>query len=160
MAIDKVDLKIGDSAPDFTLGTHNEGELNLGWYRGRKNVVLAFYPADWTPVCATQVPSYQNVYEQFEEYDCQLLCISVDSVPCHVAWAKSLGGLSFPLGSDHWPHGEVARKYGALNGKGFTERAVFLIDKQGIIRWIQRVHPAELPDNDALFKQLEKLQNS
>lgn len=157
MVADKVELKIGDSAPDFTLNSHNEGELNLSWYLGRKNVVLAFYPADWTPVCATQVPSYQKIYDRFEEHDCQLLCISVDSVPCHSAWAKSLGGLSFPLMSDFWPHGEVARKFGVLNGKGFTERAVFLIDKQGIIRWIQQVHPSVLPDNDELFRQIELL---
>ncbi|RKX23561.1 MAG: peroxiredoxin [Candidatus Zixiibacteriota bacterium] len=153
----QVELKVGDLAPDFTLNTHNEGELNLAWYQGRKNVVLAFYPADWTPVCATQVPSYQEVHNRFEEYDCQLLCISVDSVPCHIAWAKSFGGLSFPLMSDFWPHGEVARKYGVLMGTGYTERVVFLIDMKGAIRWIQRVHPAELPDNEELFRQLAKL---
>jgi len=157
MAVDKVELKIGDPAPDFTLNTHSDGEHNLAWYQGRKNVVLAFYPADWTPVCTTQVPGYQQVYNRFEEHDCQILCISVDSVPCHIAWAKSLGGLSFPLMSDFWPHGEVARKYGVMANKGFTERAVFLIDKHGIIRWIQRVDLSVLPDNDELFRQLEKL---
>jgi peroxiredoxin (alkyl hydroperoxide reductase subunit C) len=156
---DKQKVKVGDPAPDFTLNTHNEGELNLAWYQGRKNVVLAFYPADWTPVCATQVPAYQEVAERFKELDCQLLCISVDSVPCHMAWAKSMGGLSFPIMSDSWPHGEVAEKYGVLTAKGYTERVVFLIDKKGVVRWIQRVHPAELPDNDLLFEQLEKLQD-
>ena len=160
MAQDKIELKIGDPAPDFTLNTHSDGEHNLAWYQGRKNVVLAFYPADWTPVCATQVPSYQQVYHRFEEYNCQLLCISVDSVPCHIAWAKSLGGLSFPLMSDFWPHGEVARNYGVMGNKGFTERVVFLIDKRGIIRWIQQVHLSQLPDNDELFRQLEKLSAS
>ena len=156
---DQIELKIGDPAPDFTLNTHSEGELNLSWYQGRKNVVLAFYPADWTPVCATQVPSYQADFDKFDKLDCQLLCISVDSIPCHIAWAKSLGGLSFPLMSDFWPHGDVARKYGVLTNRGFTERVVFLINKTGIISWIQRVHPAKLPDNDELFLQLEKLQD-
>ncbi len=150
-------LKVGDPAPDFTLSTHNEGELNLAWYQGRKNVVLAFYPADWTPVCATQVPSYQDIFDKFEKYDAQLLCISVDSVPCHMSWAKSMGGLSFPLMSDFFPHGEVAKKYGILTGKGYSGRAVFLIDKKGIIRFIQQVHPAKLPDNDMLLKELAKL---
>ena len=93
-------LKVNDPAPDFTLNTHNEGELNLAWYQGRKNVVLAFYPGDWTPVCSNQIPEYQRLLEKFEKNDCQLLCISVDSVPCHKAWAKSLGGLSFPLMAD------------------------------------------------------------
>lgn len=148
---------VGDPAPDFTLPTHNEGELNLAWYQGRKNVVLAFYPADWTPVCATQVPGYETDIERFGEYDCQLLCISVDSIPCHMAWAKSMGGLSFPLMSDFWPHGEVADRYGVLNRKGFCNRTVFLIDKEGIVRWIDAVHPAVLPDNEKLFKQLKQL---
>ena len=122
-------LKVGDPAPDFTLPTHNEGELNLAWYQGRKNVVLAFYPADWTPVCATQVPSYQEVFENFDKYNAQLLCISVDSVPCHIAWARSLGGLSFPLMSDFFPHGGAAKKYGVFTSKGYSGRAVFVIDK-------------------------------
>jgi peroxiredoxin (alkyl hydroperoxide reductase subunit C) len=153
----QVKLAVGNPAPDFTLATHNEGELNLAWYQGRKNVVLAFYPADWTPVCATQVPEYQKNINRFDEFDCQLLCLSCDSVPCHIAWARSLGGLEFPLMADFWPHGEVARKYGVLGRKGYAERTVFLIDKEGIIRWIERLHPADLPSNDDLFEQLAKL---
>ncbi len=152
-----VRLEVNDPAPDFTLPTHNEGELNLAWYRGRKNVVLAFYPGDWTPVCATQIPEYQRVFEKFDSYDCQLLCVSVDSVPCHKAWAKSLGGLSFPLMSDYYPHGEVAQKYGVFTDRGYSERAVFLIDKQGIIRYIERLKLSQLPDNEQLFEQLARL---
>ena len=150
-------LKVGDKAPDFTLPTHNEGELNLAWYQGRKNVVLAFYPADWTPVCATQVPGYQAIIDEFERYNAQLLCISVDSIPCHIAWAKSLGGVSFPLMSDFFPHGEVCRKYGVMGPKGYPGRVVILIDKRGIIRYIENINPAELPDNEALFRELAKL---
>lgn len=152
-------LKIGDPAPDFTLKTHNEGELNLAWYRGRKNVVLAFYPGDWTPVCANQIPGYQSILEEFERYDCQVLAVSVDSIPSHKAWAKSLGGITFPLMSDYFPHGAVAEKYGILTDKGFTERAVFLIDKKGIIRYIEQVPSFELPDNDALFRELKKVRD-
>ncbi|MCK4573057.1 MAG: redoxin domain-containing protein [candidate division Zixibacteria bacterium] len=149
---------VGDPAPDFTLNTHNEGELNLAWYRGRKNVVLAFYPGDWTPVCATQVPEYQKLADKFAQYDCQLLCVSVDSVPCHIAWARSLGGLDFPLMSDYFPHGEAARKYGVFHKKGFAERAVFLIDKAGIIRYVEHIDLMKLPDNDELFRQLALLE--
>lgn len=155
----KVQLKVGDPAPDFTLPTHNEGELNLAWYQGRKNVVLAFYPGDWTPVCSNQIPGYQMVIERLMELDCQLLGISVDSVPCHRAWAKSLGGLSYPLMSDFYPHGRVAKLYGILTEKGYSERVVYLIDKKGIIRWIDHVELAKTPDNDALIAQLELLQN-
>ena len=132
--------------------------MNLAWYQGRKNVVLAFYPGDWTPVCATQIPDFQKVIDRFEDYDCQLLCISCDSIACHMAWAHSLGGLSFPLMSDYYPHGEVARKYGVLNQRrGYAERSIFVIDKKGIIRYIEQVPPAEIPDNDVLFRHLAKL---
>lgn len=157
--VDKVELKVGDPAPDFTLPTHNEGELNLAWYQGRKNVILAFYPGDWTPVCANQIPGYQMILGEIEALDGQLFAISVDSVPCHRAWAKSLGGLSYPLMADYWPHGQVAKLYGVMTPKGYCERAVFLIDKNGIISWIDRVDLAKSPDNDALLNQLGKLQN-
>jgi peroxiredoxin len=148
---------VGDPAPDFTLPTHSEGELNLAWHQGRKNVLLAFYPGDWTPVCSVQIPGYQSLYEVFEKYDCQPFGISVDSVPCHVAWARSLGGLYFPLMSDYYPHGAVSRKYGVLTDRGWSDRAVFLIDKAGIIRYIERVPPSELPDNQALVAALADL---
>lgn len=153
----ETELKVGDAAPDFTLPSHSEGELNLAWYQGRKNVVLAFYPGDWTPVCATQIPEYQHLMQEFEKYDAQLLCVSVDSVPCHKAWARSLGGLSFPLMSDFYPHGEVAARYGLLTDRGYAQRAVFVIDKEGIIRYIERVDLTRIPDNEALFKQLAQL---
>lgn len=152
-------LKAGDEAPDFTLPTHNEGELNLAWYQGRKNVVLAFYPGDFTPVCAAQIPQYQAHMERFEQYQAQLLAISVDSVACHAAWAKSLGGLSFPLMSDYFPHGGVATKYGVLNRTGYAERTVFVIDLEGRIRWIEKLEPFDMPDNEELFRQLEKLES-
>ena len=150
-------LSVNDPAPDFTLPTHNEGELNIAWYQSRKNVVLAFYPADWTPVCSNQIPGYQKDIEIFDQYDCQLFCISTDSVPCHIAWAKSLGGLSYPLMSDFYPHGEVSKKYGVLNLRGYPNRTIFLIDKTGIIRFIEDLEFAQLPDNKILFEELRKL---
>lgn len=153
-----VQLKLNDQAPDFTLNSHNEGELNLAWYIGRKNIVLAFYPGDWTPVCAHQIPEYQKLIHKFEEHNCQLLCVSVDSVPCHKAWARSLGGLSYPLMSDFYPHGQVSRKYGVFDEKrGFSLRSVFLIDIEGKIRFIEHINLAKMPDNDLLFKELAKL---
>jgi peroxiredoxin len=148
---------VGSFAPDFTLPTHNEGELNLTWYRGRKNVVLAFYPGDWTPVCAQQIPMLQRLVERFTNFNCQLLAVSVDSIPCHQAWARSLGGLSFPLMSDYFPHGAVAQKYGVLSLNGYAERSLFAIDLQGIVRYIDKVPPASIPDNERLFEALAKL---
>lgn len=150
--------KVGDEAPDFTLPTHNEGELNLAWYQGRKNVVLAFYPADWTPVCSNQIPGYNSEIDKFEELNCQIFAVSCDSVPCHIAWAKSMGGLAYPLMSDYWPHGDVGKLYGVLTERGFTERVVFLIDTEGIIRYIDHADIAQLPDNEELFRHLKQLQ--
>lgn len=150
-------LKVGDAAPDFTLPTHNEGRLNLHWYRGRKNVILAFYPGDWTPVCTVQIPEYQTLLDRFSEYEAQVLGISVDSVPCHVAWAKSLGGISFPLMADYFPHGEVAQLYGVLSERGFSERVILLIDKDGVIRYIDNVDLSRVPSTDRLFEELAKL---
>ncbi|MEW5795359.1 MAG: redoxin domain-containing protein [Candidatus Zixiibacteriota bacterium] len=149
--------RVGDPAPDFTLRTHNEGDLNLAWYQGRKNVILAFYPGDWTSVCSTQIPGFRPLMDFLEDHECQLLGISVDSIASHLAWARSLGGLPFPLMSDYYPHGAVAQKYGVLAEKGYAERAVFLIDKQGIIRYFEQVPPANIPDNGKLQAAIEAL---
>lgn len=151
-------LQVGDMAPDFTLPTHNEGELNLAWYRGRKNVVIAFYPGDWTPVCAVQIPDFNAVVGEFEALNTQVLAISVDSVPSHVAWARSLGGISFPLMSDYYPHGRVAHLYGVLSDRGYAERVVFLIDQSGVIRYIDRVKLADIPNNDKLLQAIKSLE--
>jgi len=151
-------LQAGDPAPDFTLPTHNEGELNLAWYQGRKNVILAFYPGDWTPVCTAQIPGYIPLMDTFGRHHAQVLGISVDSVPCHIAWARSLGGVPFPLMADYYPHGEVAGKYGVLSPKGYTQRVVFLIDKKGIIRYVENPPLTELPDNKALIEALVELE--
>ena len=150
-------LQVGDEAPDFTLPTHNEGELNLGWYRGRHNVVLVFYPGDWTPACSVQIPGYQKNIEFFNDCNCQLLCVSVDSIPCHMAWARSCGDFSFPLMSDYFPHGQVSKRYGVLSSKGYAERSVFLIDINGIIRFIDRYGTEEIPETIDLFGQMAKL---
>ncbi|MGH8015649.1 MAG: redoxin domain-containing protein [Candidatus Zixiibacteriota bacterium] len=150
-------LKVGDHAPDFTLPSHNEGELNLKWYEERQNVVLAFYPGDWTPACSSQIPGYEEKSAKFLRYNCQVLGISVDSTPSHKAWAASLGGISFPLLSDYWPHGQVTQQYGVFSERGFAERTVFLIDINGIIRFIGRYDYEKVPDIDELFRQIEKL---
>ena len=103
------------------------------------------------------MPSYEDDLSKFEEYDTQVLGISVDSVPSHEAWQKSLGGISYPLCSDFYPHGQVAQQYGVLRDGGMSERALFVIDKEGIIRYID-VHPIEdQPDNEDIFEVLRKL---
>lgn len=109
------------------------------------------------------MPSYEDDLSKFEEFDTQVLGISVDSVPSHDAWQKSIGGISYPLVSDFFPHGEISKKFGVLRETkgepafGASERALFIIDKEGIIRFID-VHPiGEQPDNEELFDILRKL---
>jgi glutaredoxin len=104
------------------------------------------------------MPSYEAQKERFERYDTQVLGISVDSVPCLVAWAESLGGITYPFLSDFWPHGEIAQRYGVLRSEGKTERALFIIDKEGIIRYIDIHDIDDQPDNEELFAELDKFQ--
>lgn len=104
------------------------------------------------------MPSYEDDLSKFEELNTQVLGISVDSIPSHEAWQKSIGGISYPLLSDFYPHGEVASKYGVLRPEGYTERALFVIDKDGVVRFID-VHPIDKqPDNEEIFEVLRKLQ--
>lgn len=153
-------LKVGDEAPDFELSGHRGGEkIRLSSFRGQKNVVLAFYPLDWTPVCSVHMPSYEAEIGDFERYDTQVLGVSVDSSPSHAAFAKSLGGIEkYPLLSDFNPKGDVAKKYGVyLDEKGFSERAIFIIDKQGIVRYIDVHKILEAPENGQLLEVLREL---
>ena len=132
-----LNVKVGEVAPDFTLPSVGGGEVTLSQYRGEKHVVISFVPAAWTPVCSDQWPGYNIVKEIFDENDAVLLGITVDNIPTLYAWTQQMGQLWFPVLSDFWPHGEVAKKYGVLRSSGVTERALFFIDKQGIIRDIQ-----------------------
>jgi peroxiredoxin len=109
------------------------------------------------------MPSYEDDLSRFEEADTQVLGISVDSVPSHEAWSKSMGGISYPLLSDFYPHGAVSEKFGILRtasdapAYGASERALFIIDKEGIVRFVD-VHPiGEVPDNEEIFEVLRKL---
>jgi peroxiredoxin len=121
-------------------------------------VILAFYPADWSPVCGDQMALYNEVLAEFQRYDAALLGISVDGVWCHAAFARDRN-LHFPLLSDFEPKGAVARRYGAYrDGDGFTERALFVIDGDGIIRW-SYVSPLTVnPGADGILEALENLE--
>jgi peroxiredoxin len=130
-------VKVGDIAPDFTLPSVSGEKVTLSQYKGKKHVVISFVPAAWTPVCSDQWPGYNIVKEMFDDNDAVLLGITVDNIPTLYAWTKQMGKLWFPVLSDFWPHGAVAQKYGVLRSSGVTERALFYIDKKGIIRDIQ-----------------------
>lgn len=127
-------LSAGTPAPDFTLPTTPDQKVSLSEFRGR-NVILVFYPADWSPVCGDQLALYNELREQFEELNAALVAVSVDGIWCHLAFGKDRG-FHFTLLSDFEPKGEVARQYGVYRSQeGITERALFVIDGEGVIRY-------------------------
>ena len=153
----KTPLRVGMKAPDFTLPSLTGEKISLRQYRGKKNVVLSFVPAAWTPVCSGQWPGYNIAKSFFDRNDSILLGISVDNLPTLYAWTEEMGGLWFPVLSDFYPHGAVAKKYGILRPSGVSERALFVIDKKGIIRYIDVHNINEKPRLEVLIKELEKL---
>jgi peroxiredoxin (alkyl hydroperoxide reductase subunit C) len=150
-------LKVGDRAPQFTLPAVSGEKVSLNQYRGKKNVVLSFVPAAWTPVCSDQWPGYNIVKDVFNQNDAILLGITVDNIPTLYAWTNQMGQLWFPVLSDFWPHGAVAKRYGVLRSNGVTERALFVIDKKGIIRYIDVHDINKRPPLEDLVNALEKL---
>jgi peroxiredoxin len=150
-------LKVGDRAPNFTLPAVSGEKVSLNQYRGKKNVVLSFVPAAWTPVCSDQWPGYNIVKDIFEQNDAILLGITVDNIPTLFAWTNQMGKLWFPVLSDFWPHGAVAKRYGVLRSNGTSERALFIIDKKGITRYIDVHDINKRPPLEDLVGALEKL---
>jgi peroxiredoxin len=149
-------LAIGDEAPDFALSSTPDQRLALSQLRGRP-VVLVFYPEDWSPVCSDQLALYQELLPEFHKFQAELIGISVDGVWCHLAFAKDRN-LHFPLLSDFEPKGEVSRLYGVYRSQeGTSERALYVIDANGIIRW-SYVSPVGVnPGADGILRALESL---
>jgi len=150
-------VKVGEPAPDFTLKAVSGKTVSLKDYYGKKNVVISFVPAAWTPVCSDQWPGYNIVKDLFESYDATLLGITVDNIPTLFSWTNQMGHLWFDVLSDFWPHGAVAQKFGVLRSDGVTERALFVIDKKGIIRYIDVHDINQRPSLEVLVKELQKL---
>lgn len=151
-------LPLPDSpAIDFTLPDGHKNPVRLSSYRG-SNVVLAFYPADWSPVCTSELTLIQEVYEQIRGYHAEVVGVSTDGPWSHRAWADNQH-LTFPLLSDFWPHGEVARKYGVFLGNaGIANRAMFFIDADGILRstWVAP-SPDIAPGLNIIFDALDEI---
>jgi len=154
----KTNLKVGDHAPEFTLPSVSGETVSLSQFLGKNNIVISFVPAAWTPVCSDQWPGYNIARMFFEKSDTVLLGITVDNIPTLYSWTKEMGGLWFPVLSDFWPHGEVAKKYGVLRSDGTAERALFVIDKKGIIRYIDVHDINERPGLEVLVNELNKLE--
>ena len=148
-------LQAGTPAPDFTLHVTPDQTLSLSELRGRP-VILAFYPADWSPVCGDQMSLYNEVLPEFRRYHAELLGISVDGAWCHAAFARDRK-LHFPLLSDFEPKGDVARQYGVYRKDGVSERALFVIDENGVIVWSYRSPMAVNPGADGILEALEEL---
>ena len=149
-------LASGTPAPDFTLPVTPDQRLSLRELRGRP-VILAFYPADWSPVCGDQLALYNEVLSEFKSHGAELLGISVDGVWCHEAFTKDRH-LHFPLLADFEPKGEVAKTYRAYrSNEGVCERALFVIDKNGVIAWSYRSPVSINPGAEGILEALEKL---
>ncbi len=149
-------LPPGTEAPDFALQSTPDQRVSLSDFRGRP-VILAFYPEDWSPVCSDQMALYQEVMPEFHRYDAELMGISVDGAWCHLAFAKDRN-LHFPLLADFEPKGEVSKAYGVYRtGDGTSERALFVIDSEGVVRW-SSVSPVGVnPGADGILRALESL---
>jgi len=151
-------VKVGEPAPDFVLPSVSGEKISLNRFLGQKNIVLSFVPAAFTPVCSQQFPGYSIVKNVFDETDAVLLGITVDNIPTLHAWTRQMGTVWFHVLSDFWPHGAIAKKYGVFRSDGFTERAVFIIDKKGIIRFIQVSDINKKPDPAVCALELKKLE--
>jgi peroxiredoxin len=149
-------LAPGTPAPDFSLPVAPDKQLNLNDLRG-KPVILAFYPADWSPVCGDQMALYNEILPDFKNFGAELIGISVDGAWCHAAFAKD-HHLHFPLAADFEPKGAVSQAYGAYREKeGFSERALFVIDKDGVIAWSYLSPISVNPGADGILQALEAL---
>jgi peroxiredoxin len=149
-------LPPGTKAPDFELPSAPDRTVSIAEFRGRP-VILAFYPADWSPVCSDQLVVYQEVLPEFQRFNAALLGISVDGIWSHLAFARERS-LHFPLLADFEPKGDVARKYHVYRSReGTSERALYVIDADGVVRW-SYVAPVEVnPGADGILRALGAL---
>jgi peroxiredoxin len=147
----------GNTAPDFTLRVTPDQNLTLSELRGHP-VVLSFYPADWSPVCGDQMSLYNEILDEFQKHQAELVGISVDGAWCHAAFANARH-LHFPLLSDFEPKGAVAKTYGAYReADGVCERALFVLDKDGVIVWSYCSPIAVNPGADGILDALEEME--
>ena len=149
-------IAVGQNAPEFTLKDQSQKDVKLSDYRG-KNVVIVFYPLDWSPVCTNEHACFVNDMKQFEKLNAQVLGLSVDSVWSHKAFADKMG-ITYPLLADFQPRGAVADQFGVyLSDKGITGRAITIIDKTGKIAWLKNYDIPAVPDMKEVAQALEQV---
>jgi len=149
-------IKVGDTAPNFTLQDQEGKDFQLSDYKG-KRVLLSFHPLAWTEVCARQMQSLEKNYDIFESLNTAPVGLSIDAVPSKKAWANNLGIRKVRLLSDFWPHGEVARRYEIFREKnGFSERANIIVDEKGKIAFFKTYPLSQLPDINEIITAIKK----
>lgn len=151
-------IEIGKPAPDFSLFATPDQKVSLSDFKG-KRVILAFYPADWSPVCGDQMALYNEMLSYFSKLKAQLVGISVDGKWCHLSFSSDRK-LHFPLLSDFEPKGEVSKKYGVFDETtGESKRALFVLDEEGIVRWNYLSPVGVNPGADGILDALEEMNN-
>jgi mycoredoxin-dependent peroxiredoxin len=149
-------ISVGAAAPDFVLKDQSQKEVKLSDFRGKKNVVIVFYPLDWSPVCTNEHACFVNDMKRFEQLDAQVLGISVDSAWSHKAFAEKMG-IHYPLLADFQPRGAVGEKFGVyLAEKGITGRAIAIVDRSGKIAWFKNYDIPTVPDLKEVADALAK----
>ncbi|MFF5988929.1 peroxiredoxin [Prauserella flavalba] len=150
-------VEVGSQAPDFTLNDYNKQEVTLSSFRGDKPVLLVFYPFAFSGICQGELCQLRDEFAEYDNEGVQILGVSVDTPFSLKAWAEQQG-YQFPLLSDFWPHGEVAKAYGVFNDKaGLAVRGTFLIDKEGVVRFAEVNQPGEARDQQAWKKAVAEL---
>jgi len=150
-------VTVGAPAPEFALKDQSQTEVKLSDFKGKKNVVIVFYPLDWSPVCTNEHACFVNELKRFESLDAQILGLSVDSVWSHKAYAEKMG-IHYPLLADFHPRGAVAEKFGVyLAEKGITGRAIAIIDRQGNLAWFKNYDIPTVPKLQEVADALGKL---
>jgi peroxiredoxin len=155
---------VGEAAPNFKLPSitgEAQGEFDLSAYKGKK-VVICFYALDFSPVCQDQISVMQASLPRFAEANAEVVGVATDSIFAHRAFQKSLGGLSFPLASDRWPYAETAKSYGIFPASkhqfgGTNDRAVFVVDQHGKVRWAKVYELGELPDVGEILRAVQNI---
>jgi len=149
-------IEVGAQAPDFTLKDQNNQEVALADFKGRKAVLLVFYPLAFSGTCQGELAEIRDNLSEYANDDVQVLTVSVDSTYSHKIWAER-EGYNFPLLADFWPHGAVAQAYGVFHDKaGFANRGTFVIDKEGVVRYAQMLGPGERRDQQTWRETLKE----
>jgi len=153
-------IAIGQTAPDFSLKDQSQKDVKLSDFAGKKNVVLVFYPLDWSPTCTNEHVCFVNDMKSFETLDAEVLGVSVDSVWSHKAYAEKMG-IHYSLLADFQPRGAMAEKYGVfMTDKGITSRSIVIVNKQGKIAWVKNYEISVVPDLKEVSAALQQVKSA